>query len=543
MKKFNMTRIAAACLLAGGVNSVVATEPAKISSEDLLNILIQEGVVDEKKVNEVVKKAQEKTRQQYQSGVETVPAGKADSRPEQDGSVVRVPYVPQYIQDDIRDKVRTELREEVVADVMKKAEDERWGIPGTAPDWTQRIKFSGDVRLRAESIMFADGNEQLLYPDYMKINKSQTETGQYDRLNVTEDRQRLRSRFRFGMKAKVTQGVEAGVRVATGISSNPVSTNETLGDYGKSFDAQIDRGYLKYNSHAEDVVLIGGRFENPFYRTDLIWDNDLQFDGVAGSWYWLRSTSWESDDRQWDPYVTFGLFPVDEFELTGDDKWLLGAQTGFTYQSWSQNELRFGLGYYQYENMPGVKNELNRNDFDYTAPDYIQKGNTYYNISNVEPYSPENQLYALVYDYSIVDVLLEYDIAVFSPHHAILTAEYIQNIAGDKTEAEALAGEPVDIEGFDGFLLKATVGWPIVAKPDDWQVAVTYRSLGANAVVDGFADSDFHQGGTDGRGYIIEGSYGLFHETWMTVKWMSSDQIDLPTLGVDILQVDINARF
>ena len=61
MKKFNMTRIAAVCLLAGGVNSVVAAEPAKISSEDLLNILIQEGVVDEKKVNEVVKKAQEKT--------------------------------------------------------------------------------------------------------------------------------------------------------------------------------------------------------------------------------------------------------------------------------------------------------------------------------------------------------------------------------------------------------------------------------------------------------------------------------------------------
>ncbi|MFZ5605462.1 MAG: putative porin, partial [Pseudomonadota bacterium] len=107
MKKFSLARITAACLLAGGAHSVMAAEPAKISSDDLLNILIQQGVVDEKQVNEVVRKAQEKTRQQYQSGVESVPAGKADARPAQDGSVVRVPYVPQYIQDDIRDKVRT----------------------------------------------------------------------------------------------------------------------------------------------------------------------------------------------------------------------------------------------------------------------------------------------------------------------------------------------------------------------------------------------------------------------------------------------------
>lgn len=543
MNKRNAAAVASLCLLASAVNAAMAAEPARISSDDLLNILIQQGVVDEKKVEEVVRKAQERTRQQYQTGVESVPAAKADAQPAQSGSVVRVPYVPQYIKDEIRDKVRTELREEVVSDVMKKARDERWGIPGSAPDWTQRIKFSGDVRLRAESIMFADENEYLLYPDYMKINKSQKETGQYDRLNLSEDRNRLRARARMGMKAKVTQGVEAGIRIATGSTSNPVSTNETLGDYGRSYDMQIDRGYLKYNSFAEDVVAIGGRFENPFYRTDLIWDNDLQFDGIAGSWYWLRSSSWDSEDREWDPFVTVGLFPVDEYELSGQDKWLVGAQTGFTYQSWSQNEWKFGLGYYRYENMPGVKNAVNQNLTDYTAPDYIQKGNSYYNILNSDPASNEDRLYALVYDYTIVDALLEYDIAAFSPHHIILTAEYLQNIAGDKAEAEQRAGQPVDVEGFDGFLLKATFGWPIVAKPNDWQVAVTYRNLGANAVVDGFADSDFHLGGTDSRGYIIEGSYGLFNETWMTVKWMSSDQIDLANLGVDILQIDLNARF
>lgn len=543
MKTSVLARAVSVSLLVGALPCSALAGPAQVSADDLLNILIQEGVVDEKQVNEIVRRAKEKTRQQYQSGVETVPSSKADARPAQEPGVVRVPYVPQYIQEDIRDKVRTELREQVVADVLKKAEQERWGVPGTAPDWTQRIKFSGDVRLRAESILFADDNEQISYPDYMKINKAKEETGQYDRMNITENRERLRARFRFGLKTKVTQGVEAGTRLATGSTGSPISTNETLGDYGKSFEVQMDRAYLKYKTFAEDIGLVGGRFENPFYHTNLIWDDDLQFDGVAASWYWLRSNSWESDDREWDPFVTVGIFPVDEFELSTQDKWLFGAQAGFSHQSWSQNEWKFGIGYFQYDNMAGVKNAINRNDTDYSAPDYIQKGNAYFNILNSSPASATDRLYALAYDYSLVNVLMEYDMAVFSPHHVILTAEYVRNIAGDREEAEARTGEEVEVEGFDGFLLKAAFGWPIVAKPDDWQVAVSYRNLGANAVVDGFADSDFHLGGTDARGYVLEGSYGLFMETWMTVKWMSSDQIDLARLGVDILQIDLNARF
>ncbi|HVK98372.1 MAG TPA: putative porin [Dongiaceae bacterium] len=545
MKQSKKAGIVAVCLLAGGTQSVLAAEPVAVSAEDLLNVLIEQGVVDEKQVNDVVRKAKERTRRNYQTGVETVPAEKRDLKTPQDSSVVRVPYVPQYIKDDIRDKVRNELREEVVADVMKKAKDERWGLPGTAPDWTTRIKFFGDVRLRAESIMYGEDNLELEYLDYMKVNDAGEITGEDEYLNLTEDRERLRVRARFGLKAAVTEGVEAGIRLATGSTSNPVSTNETLGDYGNSFDVLIDRGYLKYGSFADDVMLVGGRFENPFYRTDLIWDNDLQFDGIAGSWYWLRSSNWESDEQQWDPFVTAGIFPVEEFELSTQDKWMYGAQLGFTHTAWSQNRLRAAVGYYQYDNMAGIKNAVNDDLMDETAPDFIQKGNSYFNLKNpaVPPSGAQPAMFGLAYDYTIVDLLLEYDIATFSPHHVILSAEYIENIAGDRAEAEARAGDEIAVEGFDGYLFKATFGWPIVAKPDDWQVAVGYRSLGANALVDGFADSDFHAGGTDGRGYIIEGNYGIFNETWVTLKWMSSDAIDLPELAVDILQIDLNARF
>ena len=554
MKKSSTARVAAVCLLMGGMKAAWAAEPVKVSSDDILNILIQQGVIDEKKKDEVIRRAKERTRQQYQSGVETVPASKADVSPPGDPSVVRVPYVPQYIKDDICDKVRTDLREDVVDDVMKKAEQERWGIPGTAPDWTQRIKFSGDVRLRGESVMFAEGNEPQTYKNYNVVNKEggTNAAGPDAYYNTTEDRARLRTRMRVGMKANVTTGVEAGMRLATANSSNPVSTNETLGDYGKSFDLQMDRAYLKYTSFAKDIMLVGGRFENPFLVTDLIWDSDLQFDGIAGSYYWLRDSGWESEDRQWDPFVRAGLFPVDEFELSDDDKWLIGGQVGFEYHTWEQDVFRLGVGYYHYKNMPGTKNAVDDVTFDFTAPDSFQKGNTVFNIHNSSDPSAEDELFALAFDYHIADILIQYDMATFSPYHIVLTAEYIENVGADEDEALARAfpsGAIADEDAAavatskDGYLVKAMFGWPIMAKPGDWQVALSYRELGADAAIDAFADSDFHLGGTDSRGYVFEGSYGLLNEVWMTAKWMSSNEIDEATLGVDILQIDLNARF
>ncbi|MCG8312525.1 MAG: putative porin, partial [Pseudomonadales bacterium] len=186
-----------------------------VSTEDLLNILIQQGLIDEEKLAEVVKKAQDKTRAGFGGSVDIVEESDADTPQEVDSGVVRVPYVPDYIKEEIRDQVRMELREEVVGDVMSRAEKERWGVPGTTPDWTHRIKISGDIRLRAESSLFDDKNDSELslvsYRDYNKVNSrgSFRLDSKDDVLNITEDRHRLRTRLRLGVKAEVTPGIKA----------------------------------------------------------------------------------------------------------------------------------------------------------------------------------------------------------------------------------------------------------------------------------------------------------------------------------------------
>jgi len=62
-------------------------------------------------------------------------------------------------------------------------------------------------------------------------------------------------------------------------------------------------------------------------------------------------------------------------------------------------------------------------------------------------------------------------------------------------------------------------------------------------VLDAFADSDFHLGGTDAKGWILGGSYGLADNTWLRARWLSTDEIDGAPLSIDTVQVDLNSKF
>ena len=80
-------------------------------------------------------------------------------------------------------------------------------------------------------------------------------------------------------------------------------------------------------------------------------------------------------------------------------------------------------------------------------------------------------------------------------------------------------------------------------KRSDWQFTTAYKYLERDAVLDAFTDSDFHLGGTDTKGWILGGSYGLGANAWLTLRWLSANEIDGAPLAIDILQVDVNAKF
>ncbi|WP_410961374.1 putative porin, partial [Salmonella sp. SAL4457] len=85
--------------------------------------------------------------------------------------------------------------------------------------------------------------------------------------------------------------------------NNPVSTTQTLGGgFGKK-DLWLDQGYLTWKP-SERLSLTGGRIANPFLSTDLLYSNDLNFDGVAAIFNQPLS-------RDVALFGTVGAFPVE----------------------------------------------------------------------------------------------------------------------------------------------------------------------------------------------------------------------------------------
>jgi hypothetical protein len=94
-----------------------------------------------------------------------------------------------------------------------------------------------------------------------------------------------------------------------------------------------------------------------------------------------------------------------------------------------------------------------------------------------------------------------------------------------------------------GYVGEVSFGTPVVDRFGAWRAAVGYRWVQPDAVLDAWTDADFHEGGTNTEGYYFWGSFGITNNTWVRVRYMSGNEIVGPRYGLDILQVDLNARF
>jgi hypothetical protein len=87
-------------------------------------------------------------------------------------------------------------------------------------------------------------------------------------------------------------------------------------------------------------------------------------------------------------------------------------------------------------------------------------------------------------------------------------ADYVRNTAAD---------------GLDrGFALGVRHGK--VSTHGTWALGWTYQDLEADAVVATFTDSDFAGGGTDGKGHVLEGSYGLRDRWTLGLRYFSNER-------------------
>ncbi len=210
------------------------------------------------------------------------------------------------------------------------------------------MRWSGDLRLREQADFFPSDNATNSYLDFQRVNDAGGigKAGASALANTSEDRQRLRARLRFGFDVNLGDGWTMGTRLATGSLKDPVSTNQTLATYGFRDQFSVDLAWLDWQYASERgtqrLGFTGGRMRNPFFTaSELVYDQDLAFDGIALSY---RYAMYTSDLVERTLFATAGAFPLQEVELSNHDKWLFGGQVGLDWKHVYGSRTKFGAG-------------------------------------------------------------------------------------------------------------------------------------------------------------------------------------------------------
>lgn len=554
----------------------------KSTTAGLIDVFVQQGLLDKQKAGALLAAAKAQTPpalpEPAAPAAETAQPGDGQGK---SAKRIRIAYVPEFVKEEIRQEVMAGLADKVTQKVKADAKEEKWGIPAALPDWLGKIKLSADMRLRAQNDFFGPDNAPESYLDYTSINKDGGILAARNRneafLNSSKDRLRFRERFRLGLDAQISDGLKAGLRLSSTNQFSPVSSNQTLGNTGQSFQVAVDRAFLQYDyvdRQGNDwFSLYGGRIANPWVSTEMQFSPDMSFEGLAGTFRWKM----HQDDavvKNYHPaepnarfgvytgpqtpdslFATFGAFPLQEVNFSSSDKWMFGGQLGADWLVHGESRLKVAAAYYDYRNVSAKPNARDSFQYDWTSPQFLQKGNTMVPINRNDGFNSrcgdsqslvgQGCLFGLASGFKIFDATAMYDFAGFAPVHALLSVDYARNLGYDSNRIER------DFPGYLGkdnqartnaFQVRLDVGDAEIKRFGDWSTLFAYRYVQRDAVLDAFTDTIFHQGGTDAKGWIIGGSYGLAKNTWLMLRWFSTQSIDGPPLDIDTATLDLNVR-
>jgi hypothetical protein len=525
----------------------------------LIDLLVANGTLSRDKADQLLAEARKRAAAKATpapgtwGSPPTAPATAAAPTP-----VTRVPYVPQIV----RDQIRNELREEIVA----KARAERWGVPNATAEWTDRITVEGDLRVRGQQDRYDEANASPLelvaasqaglvtrVPDLATVTAAGLPTA-----NTQDDRNRTRVRARLGVTARVNDWVTTGLRLATGSATDRVSTNQTLGQNFNRYSFLVDRAFVRL-APADWLSASAGRIPNPWFSTDLVWNESLNFEGLA-----VQAQRPAGPAATWLPFATVGYFPVREGAPPRRGRGIVGAQAGVQWEASEMTRVRLGLAQYRFRYFEG------QIDGDYSAvtgpgrsygqyeyeTGLRQRGNTLF-LTN----SPLELQAGLALDrarWGLASRFEPWALTVaaewshFAPMFIGLTGELVRNEAYDREEiARRTGGVYLDDARVFGAGARLTVGAQQVRNAADWQFTLAYKWLGSDAVPDAFVDSDIALGGTNVRGLALGFTYGLARDTQLAARWITGRTISSPTVrvgsgdrfAVDSLQVDLNVRY
>jgi hypothetical protein len=405
------------------------------------------------------------------------------------------------------------------------------GIPAWLRDWT----FGGDVRFRFERRDFGSlGFDQTYELGKQNIDVVSTP----NRGLGTENRARLR--LRVGAEKKVIEDLTFGFRIATSseviygnnfstltgsnystpLLSDPRSPNVTLGDFFSYKSIYLDRAYLTYEpGWAAALSVSVGKFGNPFVSkrmaTDfMVFDNDISPEGVAADYRFDFS-----ENRLWFEGVA-GAFTVQERssvtlsfnstertavatlpDIDEQNPYLLGFQGGLHGRPEDWVEMGARVSYYDLQNI-GTKLAAASQDLG-NGGAAIDNNPLFRLLSPNNPYFQDGRSSGRMQEL-VVDGYI--NLTPWGERYAI--APYFQYMTLLNADSENT-----------GWMAGVELGSTELVR-----LTVMYASIGRNATMALFTDSDMFEGFTNAKGWLFAAERELWRGVRVRGAYEISDQ-------------------
>lgn len=424
------------------------------------------------------------------------------------------------------------------------------------------IELYGDARLRYEVRTAESGPPDTITPP-----------GEHTQ------RDRARYRLRLGLRGTLADDWFFGLRLET--SQNSRSTNVTFGDetsggpFAKGSDGiNVGQAYLGYKGF-HDITLTGGRMPNPLITTSMVWDADLNPEGLAEQWKHTFNLSLgggqpaaavESKDGKVvaapatephkiaiDLFANLGQFiyddsnpedPIGPRSVSGNNlvpntdsfmlAWQIGARINFDKDTY----LQFAPTLYNYTGAGDNFNVFFSGDPSFrnnaTPPVVVARNQTGIN------------------SLLVFDVPAEFDWKVGEIPMRIF-GDFATNFDAD-ARAEA-AGHPD--KGDERYAYQIGLGIGRIKQKHDWALEAFYQHAEQFALDPNLVDSDLFDSRINMEGFAIRAGYAITDAVVFNLTYGYGEQIDTdlgtggtgdaftinPLKKYQIFQADMNVKF
>ena len=465
----------------------------------------------------------------------------------------------------ITDQEAEEVRAELTKDVSTTSAG-KWKLSTPITE----IELYGDARIRYEY----RGGRTVGDPS----------TGFHD---DWQERERERYRLRLGLRGTLADDWFFGVRLET--SQNARSTNVTFGDdtstsspggggpFAKGSDGiDVGQAYFGYKGF-RDITLTGGKMPNPLVTTPMVWDADINPEGLSEQWKHTfnftfgggsaeAGPAYSKDSKAVAPapvsepfklkidfFANFGQFVYDDTNpenplgprvtTTGNGGTQLVPNTDAFMMAW-QVGARFTFPNNLYAQIaPTLYNYTGNGDtfnihFRGGSPDVSNANSTAQNQTGI------NSLLVFDMPMEVGWKLGELPMRLF--------ADFAVNLEGH--DRAAAAGHPD--KGDQRYAYQIGIGFGQIKAKHDWQVNVFWQHTEQYSLDPNLVDSDLFDSRVNMEGIGVQASYALSDAVIFAIDygygWASDNSLGTGGTGdiginpldhYQLFQADMNVRF